>query len=62
MADLTVVDGDYEEVDGELGQANDSLGQISLAGCENQVVGALPSSAGGRGVCGSGEQAADRTR
>ncbi|MDO5080715.1 MAG: hypothetical protein Q4D69_05545 [Buchananella hordeovulneris] len=53
MAELTVVGGDYEEVDEELGQANDSLGQISLTGCESQVVGALPSSAGAAAFAGA---------
>ncbi|MDO5079984.1 hypothetical protein [Buchananella hordeovulneris] len=53
MADLMVVDGDYEQVDGAMGEAEDSLGQISLSGCEGQVVGALPSSVGGAAFAGA---------
>lgn len=53
MTDLMVVEGDYEQVEATLGQAVGALGKMKAGGLAGQVVGALPSSAGGEAFAGA---------
>lgn len=53
MADLTVVAGDYEQVEATLGHAIGALGKMKASGLAGQVAGALPSSAGGAAFAGA---------